>query len=136
MPQFLQLEQFHTQPAQQLAYAAKLTGQASYVARIMPDTVLSDRCEKFYRQPGNVASTGGYSSKDFEKEKQPNCLPSLMFEKSLIGNIDVHSLVSLVYKKQTAMNFHNFKLHMASVKEELSSMHAFNGFHFDPHVAY
>nr|GEX77110.1 hypothetical protein [Tanacetum cinerariifolium] len=115
---------FHTQSAQQPTYAATLTGQASYDARIMPDTVLSDGCEKFYRQPENVASTDGYSSKDFEKRKQPNCLPSIMSEKSkspceqrfcaasLIGNIDVRSLVSPIYKKQTAMDFHNFKLHM------------------------
>nr|GFB85756.1 hypothetical protein [Tanacetum cinerariifolium] len=55
---------------------------------------------------------------------------------SLIGNIDVHSLVSPIYKKQTAMDFHNFKLHMEFVEEEFSSMPAFNGFsHFDPHFA-
>ncbi|GJT52573.1 hypothetical protein Tco_0978730, partial [Tanacetum coccineum] len=73
--------EFHTQPAQQPPYAATLTGQTSYVARIVPDTVLSDRCEKFSRQPGSVASTGGCSSEDFEKEKQLKCLPSLMSEK-------------------------------------------------------
>ncbi|GJU24765.1 hypothetical protein Tco_1163386 [Tanacetum coccineum] len=33
------------------------------------------------------------------------------------------------------MDFHNSKLHMASVEEEFSGMPAFNGFsHFDPHV--
>ncbi|GJY65038.1 hypothetical protein Tco_0466498 [Tanacetum coccineum] len=54
----------------------------------------------------------------------------------MTGNIDVRSLVSSVYKKQTVMDFHNSKLHMASVEEEFSGMPAFNGFsHFDPHVA-
>ncbi|GJS87137.1 hypothetical protein Tco_0769773 [Tanacetum coccineum] len=50
-------EQFHTQPVQQLPYEPTLTDQTSYVARIVPDTILSDRCEKFARQPRSVAST-------------------------------------------------------------------------------
>ncbi|GJV78511.1 hypothetical protein Tco_1514381 [Tanacetum coccineum] len=48
---------FHTQPIQQPPYEPTLTGQTSYIARIVPDTVLSDRCEKFSRQSGSVAST-------------------------------------------------------------------------------
>ncbi|GJV24404.1 E3 ubiquitin protein ligase-like protein isoform X1 [Tanacetum coccineum] len=51
-------EQFHTQPVQQPPYEPTITDQTSYIARIVPDTVLSDRCEKFSRQPGSVASTG------------------------------------------------------------------------------
>ncbi|GKC55123.1 hypothetical protein Tco_1077868, partial [Tanacetum coccineum] len=61
----LKSKQFNTQPVQQPPYEPTLTDQTSYIARIVPDTVLSDRCEKFSRQPGSVESTVGKGGSDY-----------------------------------------------------------------------
>ncbi|GJW03449.1 hypothetical protein Tco_1562305 [Tanacetum coccineum] len=69
-PHFTEL--FHTQPIQQPPYEPTLTGQTSYIARIVPDTVLSDRCEKFSRQSGSVASTGSRNDTPSGSHREEN----------------------------------------------------------------